>query len=456
MRKTRYLILGRFLPCALLLLLFFAGIAYLAIEIPQALAPAALGERLLSLGVGIFVFLRAPAERRATRLLLLLFLPWVGAAVCLFLRGEEPLPRAEISPLFGSGEANAVLALSRGNAAGLAARCDYFSCGRDFADALFSDLLRAKERVYLEYYILARGKFFDTVLEILEQKAREGVAVKLVYDDFGCAATLPKDFPKRMKKRGIETEVFRPLRPFPLFRLHRRDHRKLALIDGRIAYLGGMNLSDEYVGEKVRFGHWKDGGVRVAGAPAARLAGETAEQGEIPCVFFSDGADRRPRTGEEVLLRLIGGATHSLLLFTPYFAPTERVFSALLSAVRAGVCVRLMIPHIPDKRSVFLLTRAYARRFERAGGEVREYTAGFLHAKAAAADGRRIVIGSYNLDCRSLLLQAENAVYIENEALCADFGRDFSSAWETGTPVKKPSLWERALGGFLRLFSHFL
>lgn len=469
-KRMRYLLSGRLLFCALLLLPAFAAGILLAFWLPKALAPIAVAERLFSLGVAVFtVNSRYSCESKTGRLFLLILLPWLGAAICLFLRPvhakraktDAPPP----GPPFRDELMNALSALSFYGCGLSGCRADdarYFPTGREMSESLFTDLERAETEILLDYYILARGKFFDRVLSILERKAQRGVAVKLVYDDFGCAAALPPRFDRELRARGLDAAAFHPVRPFPLGRLNRRDHRKIAVIDRKIAYTGGVNLADEYIGERIRFGHWKDSAVRVTGEAAERFAalfyGECAavsHRDGIPCVVFGDEAERA-RTGEEILLTLFRAAREKLYLCTPYLAPTERIFDALSCAARAGTDVRVMIPHLPDKKSVFRLTRSYARELEAAGVRVREYTPGFLHAKSAAADGKYVFLGSYNLDGRSLHMQAECGVLLKDETLCAQLERDFLSCWETGQPAGKASFGEKLFAFFFRLFSAWI
>lgn len=462
MRQMKYFLSGRLLPCALALALLCALFVFLAIRIPQALAPAALGERLFCVIAGLFV-LNSPSEKKPQRLFLLLFLPWLGAIYCLFPQRERPL-----SPEKGifSGVAGCVSALSRtfcGMSGGYAESAEYFRTGKEMSLRLLKDLNEAKREIFLDYYILARGAFFDSVLKILERKAGEGVDVRLVYDDFGCAGTLPKKFYKTLRARGIRAKVFRPMRPLPPGKLNRRDHKKLTVIDGRILYAGGVNLADEYIGEKIRYGHWKDSAIRVTGGPAAEAAaffkGERTETGKetgFPCVYFTDRAESGARTGEKILCRLISSAEERLFLCTPYLVPTPKISEALTAAALGGADVRLMIPHIPDKKLVFLLTRNFARRLSASGVKVREYAAGFLHAKSLVADGKYSFVGSYNLDERSLSLQAENGIFAENFALAEDLERDFLETWETGLPLPKASLFEKVFCFLLRPLISFL
>ncbi len=454
-------LVGRLLPCVLFLLLLTAAGVFLAVKLPSALAPIAAGERLLSLCAALFVLRKAPAESRPYRLFLLL-VPWLGAAVCFFLRPKRRVRPSPAAP-FSDGTANAVasIAACAGFQSGFAEDVCYFCTGKEMSERLFADLNAAKREILLDYYILSHGRFFDTVLQILEQKAKCGVAVELVCDGFGSAG-LPRRLKGQLKARGIEMHVFHPLCPIPLAKLNARDHRKLTLIDRRIAYVGGVNLADEYIGEKIRFGHWKDSAVRlegdVAGEFAAlfgkeRKAAPNPSRGGVLCVPFADNAGASLCTGEEIFLRLIASAQRRITLCTPYLIPTERLFSALKSSARAGVDVRLLLPHIPDKKTVFLLSRGYARELMEAGVRVREYAAGFLHAKSLTADGKYAAIGSYNLDRRSLGTQAECGAFFSDEALTAAVDRDFASLWETSVPVKKASFWENLVQTLLLPFA---
>ena len=177
------------------------------------------------------------------------------------------------------------------------------------------------------------------------------------------------------------------------------------------------------------------------------------QAGGIPCTVVADGAeDTLFRAGVSMLCALVYEAEKSVYLFTPYLAPDAAMMNALTRAAHAGKDVRIMIPHIPDKRATFLITKSYARELERAGVQIREYTAGFLHSKSLVADGRRAFISTYNLDFRSFHLQAECGLFAEDEAFALSAERDFLSAWEAGTPVKKAGIFERAIGAVLRLF----
>lgn len=447
-----------------MILLAAAGIA-LALFLPRALAPLFAAERLFSFFVALQIAGSSLDEERKRERLLLLFLPWIGVLIHFGCKRPKTLPQSPVSaPFCGDGVMNCISSLSAkgcGIAGCGAEKITYFPTGAEMIESLKADLRGAEKEILLDFYILARGKCFDPLLEILEEKAPR-VHVRLVYDDFGCATRLPRNFYRTLQARGIDAELFHPVKLFPPGRLNRRDHRKLAVIDGKIAYTGGVNLSDEYIGAATPYGNWKDAGVRVTGDAAERFG--ALFRGEkrapalpigSPCAVFGDDAENGPRVGEEILFRLFSEAKERLFVCTPYLSPSARLNGALLSAARAGVDVRIMIPHIPDKRSVFALTRDRARELMKRGVSVREYTAGFLHAKSALADGYSF-LGSYNLDARSLRLQAECGIVSSDAELARDLKRDFCSLWESGTPVPRATFREKTFGFFLRLFSPLL
>lgn len=445
MKKVRNFFTGRLFPTLLLLLLYLAAFAFLALRLPVALAPFAAAERLFSLGVGIAVAGEdVLPEQRTARLLLLLFLPWTGAVICLCTKKRTAGER--LQPI--SAAADSVR---------------YFPEGESAFEALLADLRHAQTSIYLEYYIIAQGVLWNSVLEILKEKAQKGVDVRVIYDDFGCALTLPRRYPKTLEAAGIRCRVFRPVRP--VRRASLRDHRKIAAIDGNVAYTGGMNLADEYIGKKIRFGHWKDTAVRVTGGAAKAFEGLFLQTFEnkaseipagcgrgVPCTLFADRADDSPRTGADETIALIRGARERLWICTPYLSPDSELTYALKAAARAGTDVRIAIPHLPDKKSVFLLTRSYARALARCGVAVREYDAGFLHAKSIVADGCAAV-SSYNFDFRSMRLQAECGVLVKDADFTRAVAEDFGSVWTLSSPVPHARKGERFLTSILKIFA---
>ncbi len=470
MRKVKYFFRGRLFPCVLLFAAAVAGVAALAVWLPRLLAPVAALERAFSFAAALDVVISDALPEKKTARLMLLFLPWVGAALCLFFREKkQEFLRRERVDLGHGGLFSRVAALSEqatGLPAGRVRSLEYLPAGRDFYERLLADLEGAKERIWLEFYIVDRGVFWGNVLAVLEKKACEGVDVRLIYDDFGCAFTLPDDYARELGKKGVRAAVFRPLKPRRGF--SKRDHRKLAIVDG-VCYTGGANLADEYIGERIRFGHWKDSVVRMEGANAFSelflrtwyalrpsdgiVPPQKSEEGGLPFVPLADDAAGSERLFPAVFCDFISHAERTLFLTTPYLSLPRGAADALSAAARAGVDVRVLIPHIPDKKPVFFLTRAYARELLRRGVGVREYTPGFLHAKCAAADGRYALVSSYNLDFRSFYVQAECGALFESETFAADVERDFLACWKQSAPPAKANAFVRALGKLCMLFA---
>lgn len=469
MRKPKLLFFGRFFPFALAVLALAVLGIVLSVRLPRLLRPIAAAERFFALlAVLVVAADGSPAEYKLSKAVLTLLLPWVGAILCfLFLFRGQTVPVGAVSPSPSSELGLSALSKSLTGLDGCALKtAEYFSVGREMYERFLADLKRAKKNIWLEFYIVAEGIFFGDVLAILAEKAEKGVDVRLIYDGFGCALTLPSSFGAEMEKRGVKTYCFRPLK-FPSRDAGKRDHRKIAVIDGEIGYTGGINLADEYIGEKIRFGHWKDTAVRVTGGAASALAvlfcrtwnagnrdfpvyPPPPSGGTIPCAVIADAGEGTLRAGRQALLTLIAAAKKRLYLNTPYLAPDSALIAALASAALSGADVRLMIPHIPDKKLPFLLTRSYARELELSGVKVLEYTDGFLHAKSVVSDGIAFV-SSYNLDFRSLYLQSECGIAVKSKSLADKLAADFLAAWAAGTPLPAAGKAEEFFCRLLRL-----
>ncbi len=471
MRKLKYFVRGRLFPCALLFSAILGGMIYLSVKLPALLSPIAAAERVFALFVALWVFASDKVADRKLAKLFLLFLPWTGEILCLYFKNPPTVSQNETVYRGHGGLLERVGALSAHTCREpffCAQSLEYFSCGSDMFARFFSDLKAAKKRIYLEYYIIAHGAVWSEILDTLTDKAQNGVDVRLIYDDFGCSVTLSKRYPEELAPRGIQTAVFRPLKVGRGFSV--RGHKKLALIDG-IAYTGGINLADEYAGNKIRFGNWKDTAVRVQGdiSPLVndflrtwyalrpfekRLADEKPGGSEnFNCAFLSDCTGADERTFLHVFPMLALNAAQRIWLCTPYLSLPCELISALKTAARAGVDVRILIPHVPDKRAVFFLTRAYARKLEKDGVSVREYTSGFLHAKSAVLDGEYALVGSCNLDFRSLFLQEECGIFAHDRTLASALERDFENTWRQSQEVKQANKFVRTAGKLCMLFA---
>ncbi len=319
---------------------------------------------------------------------------------------------------------------------------EYFPCGEAMYPKLLADLEQAEKFIFLEFFIVKTGKMWDGVEAILKRKAAEGVDVRLIYDDFGSLLGLPTDFVIRMEKNRIHCIPFNPVVPLVSLVMNHRDHRKIVVIDGNVAYTGGVNLADEYINAEHRFGYWKDAAIRLEGAAVWNFTVmflncwnafrplETdyapyaptrlpKQQDGIVQPYSDSPLDEEP-LAETVYLNILSQAKRYVYIYTPYLAVGEEMLDALKNAAKRGVDVRLVLPGIPDKKLVFRLSRSYYVPLIRAGVRIYEYAPGFLHAKCYVSDDRVAVVGSINMDYRSLFLHFEcGALLFHNSQVIA-------------------------------------
>jgi len=358
----------------------------------------------------------------------------------------------------------------------------YFSLGDDAWPRMLEELKKAKSYIFLEYFIIGQGVMWDAILEILKEKAAQGLDVRVMYDDFGCIQTLPGNYAKQLRRWGIQAKVFNPFLPVLSGRLNNRNHRKLMIIDGKVGFTGGINLADEYINRRERFGHWKDCALMLQGEGvwamtimflamwdslsglrehipgfrpdyAYRLAG-----GEGFVQPFCDTPLDDEDVAESMLLNLFQRATRSIYIMTPYLILDDKITAALLMAAKSGLDVRIITPHIPDKWYVHAVSRAHYEVLTEAGVRIYEYTPGFIHSKVYLVDDRYAVAGTVNLDFRSLYLHYENAVYLFEATAVAEIGEDFQKTFPvceeiTWRKCRKTGFIERLLAAALRIFS---
>ena len=360
----------------------------------------------------------------------------------------------------------------------------YYAVGEDFHQALLEDLRRAEKLILLQYFIVEEGVMWDSIHTVLREKAASGVEVYMMYDDFGCIATLPSRYYLQLRKEGIHCFPSNQFKPIVSNIHNNRDHRKIAVIDGVIGYTGGINLADEYINAVEKFGHWKDTAVRLEGPGVQNLTAmfiahwnaqskkpfvfhrppepvpETDGQGYV--VPFGDGPSPiYPETiGKNVYLNMISGAQRYLYISTPYLICDHELLAALCLAARKGVDVRLLTPHIPDKKTVFLMTRSNYRMLLEAGVRIYEYTPGFVHAKSFVCDDQYAVCGTINLDYRSLVHHFECGVWMYRADCIGDMKQDFLSTLSVSQEVTARVAvlrgWQRLLAEVMKVFSPLL
>ena len=311
----------------------------------------------------------------------------------------------------------------------------YFKIGEEKFEALLRELKKAEKFIFLEYFIIQEGKMFNSILEILEEKAKQGVDVRLIYDDVGCIVTLPHNYKNTLEAKGIKCRVFNPIKPFFTRRLNNRDHRKIVVIDGDVGFTGGINLADEYINEYEKHGYWKDAGIMLKGDAVWNLTvmflsmWDYIDNKEEDYIKFKPSKNKYYNSkgyvqpfddsplinepiGETVYLNLINKAKDYIYINTPYLIIYNEMATALKIAAKSGVDIKIVTPYIPDKKFVHAVTKSYYESFIKDGIEIYEFTPGFMHAKTFVVDDEYGVVGSINLDFRSLYLHYECGVWL--------------------------------------------
>ena len=357
-------------------------------------------------------------------------------------------------------------------------RAQYFSEGTSFFDDLIDHLKQAEVYIFLEYYILAEGQVWDRIFAVLRERAAAGVEVRIIFDDFGNLTRFSDATIQAIQSAGIEVEVFNPVHRYvSRIYFNYRDHRKIAVIDGIHAYTGGINIADEYANLFVRFGHWKDTGVRIDGAGAWGFAAQfiqmwkmigrslpneddyyrprTEIEGTGWCQPFFDGPLNNPDNPvEDTYLQLISSAQKMLYITTPYYAVEESMQKALCIAADAGVDVRLMVPAIPDKKYVYMVAETYWGELLQHGVKIYRYSPGFIHAKSVMVDREVALVGSTNMDYRSFQLHYECAVLLYHMPEVEDLLEDMDHVMAQSEPYTLAD-WSRR-PWYRRLFASLL
>lgn len=342
-------------------------------------------------------------------------------------------------------------------------------------EAMLPDLLMAEHFIFMEYFIIEEGIFWGSILEILRKKAESGVTVRVLYDDIGCMSTLPGDYCRTLRSFGIEAVPFSRLRGSADSEFNNRNHRKILVIDGKIGYTGGVNIADEYINERVRFGHWKDTAIRLEGEAVHELTRlflsdyginvktlpedklelypkmpDISAQGYV--IPFGDGPKPlyEHSVGKSVIQNMLAAATRYVYMTTPYLIIDNDLAQSIENAALRGVDVRIIVPHIPDKRLVFEMTRSFYHRLMRSGVRIYEYTPGFIHAKSYIADGEYAMIGTINLDYRSLVHHFENGVWMYKCDSIQELHRDILDTLEASEEITEDKLKTGLLNRFVR------
>ena len=396
-----------------------------------------------------------------------------------------PLDRAALPPDPGVQNQVHYLQTEAGYPAYRNTDVTYYSDTTAALEAQKADLRRAQHFIFMEYHAIEDSTAWQGIEDILAERAAAGVEVRVFYDDMGSIGFVDTAFAKKLQQRGIQCRVFNPIVPVLNVFMNNRDHRKITVIDGQIGYTGGYNLADEYFNLTHPYGQWKDSGVRLQGdavrsltliflemwgttqketpdiEPYLPAAAYTAQENATVLPYADNPLDEK-RVGEDVYLNIINSAQQYVYITTPYLILSDEMQRALVLAAQRGVDVRIITPGIPDKKIIFSVTRSYYARLVAGGVQIYEYTPGFIHAKQFVADGKVAVVGTINLDYRSLYLHFENACWFSGCQAVADVRRDFDTLFPQCENVTaqydrgQRSLALRGMQCVLRLFSPLL
>ncbi|GMO21607.1 MAG: cardiolipin synthase [Spirochaetaceae bacterium] len=476
-RRLRLLSRSRFFVVSLLLLQIGVIIALL-LGSSLYFSYASIAFQFISIIVCIHIYNKTgkPAYKLTWIFLILLFPVFGGSFYLLFYIQSNPRKyrklikkyRALCSPFFSLGkdslpglENERCYALSRylqkhvhypvySNT-----QTEYFSSGQLYHKKLLTELKKAKRYIFLESFIIKDGIMFNSIFDILKEKAAAGLDVRVFYDDLGCFATLPPDFNKTLEKTGIRCLVFNPFKPVLSSLQNNRDHRKIISIDGITAFTGGVNIGDEYINAYEKYGYWNDAAIMLHGEGAWSLtmiflrlwnmeqnlrgygahdnfnvfnpwrSGECTVQSDGFVQPYAESPITKEYVCENVYVHILNAAQKYVYINTPYLIPCESLFSALILAAKSGTDVRIITPHIPDKPFVHLVTRSFYRLLIKAGVRIYEYSEGFNHSKTFVADDIMASVGTANLDFRSLCLHYECGVFIYKNSQVLKVKEDF-------------------------------
>ena len=358
----------------------------------------------------------------------------------------------------------------------------YFPLGEDKFEALVHELEKAQKYIFMEYFIVEKGYMWGTILKILREKVEEGVEVRFMYDGFCSVSMLPYNYAEQLKKFGIKAKAFNQLKLLFSTVYNNRDHRKICVIDGKVGFTGGINLGDEYINRKERFGHWKDTAVMLRGDAVQSLTmmflqmwnvdekepenyeryltkkkeGLRRELGYI--IPYADSPFDNENVGEEVYFHILNHAKKYVHIMTPYLILDNEMITTLTRTAKSGIEVVIIMPHIPDKWYAFAVAKTYYQELIKAGVQIYEYEPGFVHAKVFVSDDDTATVGTINMDYRSLYLHFECGTFIYNNSVVDKIERDFQQTLRkchkvTLLEVRNLSLLTKICGQVLRLIA---
>ena len=359
---------------------------------------------------------------------------------------------------------------------------DYFSSGEEWFEDVIKELKKAKSFIFLEFFIVAEGEMWDTLLAVLLERKMRGVRICLMYDDVGSIFTTPSHYDRHLRALGLEVVAFNPLRAHLNSRLNSRDHRKVIVIDGNIGYTGGMNIADEYINRTIKYGHWKDTAVKIKGAAVWSLTQMFLQLWSFSTGVTEQFAHYRPtinaktdgfvqpfgdipldneNVAENAYIQVINMAKRYVYITTPYLVLDNEMLTALRIAAQSRVDVRIVTPHKADKWYVIAVTRSNYHQLLAAGVKIYEYTPGFIHAKMFVSDDHVAIIGTINMDYRSFYLHFENAIALYGSSAIRRIYEDIEKTISLSKAItldflKKRSIIRKLGGAILKIAAPLL
>lgn len=357
----------------------------------------------------------------------------------------------------------------------------YFPLGEDAFEEMLVQLKKAEKFIFMEYFIVDEGYMWGQILKILSDKVKEGVEVRFMYDGTCELSLLPRNYSDKLEELGIQCKVFAPIRPFLSTHYNYRDHRKIMVVDGRVAFTGGINLADEYINKIEVYGHWKDTAIMIQGKAVESFtlmflqmwnvneenrsymkeiyksqALNKEEKGYL--LPFGDVPLDNDKVGEMIYMDILDRAKNYVYIMTPYLILDGEMVSSLQFAARRGIDVKIIMPHIPDKKFVFAQSRSHYKELIDSGVEIYEYTPGFVHAKVFLSDDKKAVVGTINLDYRSLYHHFECGLYMEEASAISEIKSDFTDTLKksqrvTLDTISQYNIFMTMAGKVLKLFA---
>jgi len=352
---------------------------------------------------------------------------------------------------------------------------EYYKIGEEMHQSIIIELKKAKRFIFLEYFIVEEGVFWNSILEVLEEKVRDGIVVKVIVDDIGCMTTLPGNYYKILKNKGIDAVPFARLKGQADNEFNNRSHRKILVIDGKVGFTGGVNIADEYINKKVVYGHWKDTGIKLEGAAVNELTKlfltdffiniknedinfdnyyvDYKVESSSYVIPFGDGPKPiyEKNVGKIAIMNLLNHAKDYVYITTPYLIVDNELMRTIENTALRGVDVRIIVPHIPDKKLVFEMTKSNYQILIKSGVKIYEYKPGFIHAKSYLADDNVCIIGTINLDYRSLTHHFENGVWIYKDESLKDIKNDLIDTMDNSIYMNDEKIKDNLLAKFIRM-----